>query len=188
MGKNSGNNYAKATSGTIAVNSNGRKMTAAQMSKIKATAESIDNLEHREVVKQLNRAISRYEKVMGVREKNIKVAEMSGAYGATFIGSDGSHGIYLNKSIFNKHRNAIESSYRKHNYETGLRTPPIDQYNIPLLMNSLMPHGLHHTAAQDIELLEKKSQSYTEDGKKIPRRKGTEHTENLMLMNFGLKW
>lgn len=122
MGKNSsGNNYSKASSGTIAVNSNGRKMTAKQIAKIRATAESIDKLEHREVVKQLNRAISRYEKVMGVRERNVKIAEMTGAYGATFISPDGPKGIYLNKSIFNKHRNVIESTYRKKNYETGFK-------------------------------------------------------------------
>lgn len=124
MGRNSGgtNNYAKATgSGTIAVTSNGRKLTAKQMAKVSASAESIDSLPHREVVKQLNKAISRYEKVMGVRERTIKVANLSGAYGVTYISSNGSQGVYLSKSFFSQHRNKIEGDYRAKNYATGFK-------------------------------------------------------------------
>ena len=124
MGRNSGgtNNYAKATgSGTIAVTSNGRKLTAKQMAKVSASAESIDSLPHREVVKQLNKAISRYEKVMGVRERTIKVANLSGAYGVTYISSNGSQGVYLSKSFFSLHRNKIEGDYRAKNYATGFK-------------------------------------------------------------------
>lgn len=81
--------------------------------------KSLDSLKHREVVKQLNRGISRYEKVMGVRERTIRVAPLNSAYGVTFINSDGSQGIYLNKSFFNQHRNKIESSYRATEYKKG---------------------------------------------------------------------
>ena len=122
MAKTSGSAYSRAVGNVkIAVNSNGRKLTAKQTKKMLSSAESLDNLKHREVVRQLNRGISRYEKVMGVRERTIKIADINGAYGVTYIGSDGSHGIYLSKSNFNQHRNKIESNYRKSNYETGFK-------------------------------------------------------------------
>lgn len=123
MAKTSGgtNNYAKGGASTIAVTSTGKKMTAKQANKVKDTSESLDSLKHREVVKQLNRGISRYEKVMGLRERTIRVAYTGNAYGVTFINANGSQGIYLNKKVFNKTRNQIESDYRRSNYETGFK-------------------------------------------------------------------
>lgn len=123
MGRNSSgvNNYAKAGAAVIAVNANGRKMTANQMQKIMDSAASIDTLPEREVVKQLNRAISRYEAVMGVREREVKVADTGDTYGVTFLNEDGSQGIYLNKRFFSQTRNKIESEYRSKNYDTGFK-------------------------------------------------------------------
>lgn len=124
MGRNSSgvNNFSKATAAiSVAVNSNGKRLTKAQTATMQSTAESLDALKHREVVKQLNRAISRYEKVMGVRERTIKVADTGNAYGVTFINANGSQGVYLNKSFFNQHRNKIEAQYRAGNYKTGFK-------------------------------------------------------------------
>lgn len=124
MSKTSGgtNNYIGAKTVTIAVTSAGRKMSQKQIQKIKDSAESLDSLKHREVVKQLNRGISRYEKVMGIRERKIKVANTGSSYGVTFFNQDGSQGIYLNKRFFNQHRNQIESQYRSKNYKMGFKT------------------------------------------------------------------
>lgn len=123
MGRNAGgtNNYAGAGTTPVGVNSNGRKVSAKSMAKIKAQAQSISTLPDREVVKQLQRGISRYEKVMGVRERSIMVAPLSGAYGVTYIGSDGSHGIYLSKSAFSGKRKDVESRYKQQNYDTGFK-------------------------------------------------------------------
>lgn len=123
MGRNAGgtNNYAGAGTTPVGVTSNGRKVSAKSMAKIKAKAQSISTLPDREVVKQLQRGISRYEKVMGVRERTVMVAPMSGAYGLTYIGSDGSHGIYLSKSAFSGKRKDIESRYKQQNYDTGFK-------------------------------------------------------------------
>lgn len=120
MAKSSGgtNPYAGGN-GTIAVTSNGRKMSAKQKAKLLKSAEGLDSLKHREVVKQLNRGISRYDKVMGVRERTIKVADTGNSYGVTFLNGNGSQGIYLNKNFFNQHRNAIESQYRRTEYNKG---------------------------------------------------------------------
>lgn len=105
MAKTSGgtNNYAKAGARVIAVTSTGRKMTAKQAAKVKDTSESIDSLKHREVVKQLNRGVSRYEKVMGVRERTIRVANTGNAYGVTFINANGSKESILIKGCLTKH-------------------------------------------------------------------------------------
>lgn len=124
MGRNSSgvNNYAKAKGKTvIGINANGRKMTANQVSNMKDSAKSLDTLPEREVVKQLNRALSRYEAVMGVRERTVKVANTGDAYGATLINEDGSQGIYLNRNFFSQKRNDIEGQYRKQNYATGFK-------------------------------------------------------------------
>lgn len=128
MGRNSGggggggNGYANLPKKkVVAVTTNGKRLTAAGTAKIIANSESITSLPDREVQKQLTRGISRYEKVMGIRERTIRIADTPGAYGVTFINQDGSQGIYLSKSVFSKKRNEIEASYRKSNYDTGFK-------------------------------------------------------------------
>lgn len=122
MGRNAGgvNPYSKASGGdSVAVTSSGRQLSAKQVEKVLSSAEPLDSLEHREVVKQLNRAISRYESVMGVRERSVMVADIGNNYGVTFISEDGARGIYLNKSFFNQSRNEIEAQYRQGEYASG---------------------------------------------------------------------
>ena len=123
MGRNSSgtNNYANVGTTPVGITTSGRKVSAKTMAKAIGKAESISKLPDREVVKQLQRGISRYEKVMGVRERKIMVAPLNGAFGLTYIGSDGSHGIYLSKSAFSGKRKDVENAYKKHNYETGFK-------------------------------------------------------------------
>lgn len=141
MGRNSGgvNNYARATSGqSIAVGTSGKRLTANQATSIQASATSIDTLPDREVVKQLQRAISRYDAVMGIRERKIMVANLpNDEYGVTFVGSNGSHGIYLNRKFFSQSRNDIEAQYRKNNYETRFKN----------LTNRPIQHTMTHELA-----------------------------------------
>lgn len=125
MGRNSsgaggggGNAYAKATGGKkIAVNSNGKILTNKQYKVMQKSATSVGGMQHRDMEKQINRAISRYEAVMGVRERHVKLADISGAYGVTYIGSDGSHGIFLNKKYFDQSKRKFEADYRQANYK-----------------------------------------------------------------------
>lgn len=120
MGRNSGGAWSKVGQTPVAIDVNGKKMSPAEKKRMIESAESLSSLKHREVTLQLQKGISRYEAVMGVRERNIKVATMSGAFGATLVGADGSKGIYLNKRFFNRHRNEVESEYRKQ-YDTGYK-------------------------------------------------------------------
>lgn len=123
MGRNSGgvNNYAKAGTTGIAVNSNGRKLTAQQVAKMTATATGTSAMQHRDMEKQINRAISRYEAVMGVRERHVRIADISGAYGVTYIGPNGSQGIYLSRRHFDTSKRKFEAAYKASNYANGFK-------------------------------------------------------------------
>lgn len=123
MGRNSGgvNNYAKGGVRAIAVTSNGRKLTSAQTAQMLASSSSINSLKHRDMEKQITRAISRYETVMGVRERNVRLANLPGAYGVTYINENGSQGIYLNKSLFDVSKKKFEREYKNANYATGYK-------------------------------------------------------------------
>lgn len=123
MGRNSGgtNNYAKGGTTPIAVNSNGRKLTAQQVAKMTATATSTGSMKHRDMEKQIARAVSRYEKVMGVRERHVRLADISGAYGVTYIGPNGSQGIYLSRRHFDTSKRKFEAAYKASNYATGFK-------------------------------------------------------------------
>ena len=117
----SSNGFAGIGKAPVGVTTTGKRVSKAKMKKVLAKAESISTLPDREVVKQLQRGISRFEKVMGVRERKVMVAPLNGAYGVTYIGSDGSHGIYLSKSAFSGKRKDVENAYKKANYDTGFK-------------------------------------------------------------------
>jgi hypothetical protein len=84
-------------------------LTSEQKAKIEVSAQSIDSSPHREVVKQISRTISRYDKVMGIRQKKIMAADLYGEYGVTFFNSNGSKAIYLDRKFFSQKRNEIEA-------------------------------------------------------------------------------
>jgi hypothetical protein len=174
MGRNSGgvNGYSKVGATMVGVTSTGKKLTAKQTATVQSSSESLDSLKHREVTKQLNRAISRYEKVMGVRERTIRVADTPGAYGVTFLNSNGSQGIYLSKSLFNQSRNKIEADYRKQNYDTGFK----NKTNRPI--QHTLTHELAHAHGRVLMMLlnirqqAKKFQVSIRNGQKIKKKQG----------------
>lgn len=126
MGRNSGGAggssiYASSNQASIAVNSNGKKLGSAKIKVMKASAEPLEAIGHKDTVKELKRAISRYHAVMGVRERKVQLADLDGAYGVTYLGRDGSRGIYLNKKIFNQSKSKLGQEYYKDNYATGFK-------------------------------------------------------------------
>ena len=122
MGRNAGGNvYASLGKKEVAISSTGEELTSEEKAHMLYTQESLSSLEHREVTLQLQKAISRYEVVMGIRERKIRVAELpNGYFGATLVNEDGSYGVYLNKKFFNRHRNEVEGDYKKQ-YTTGYK-------------------------------------------------------------------
>ena len=107
----------------IAVTGKGKRLTTAGKAKVIGSAMSIKDMKHRDMQKELQQAISRYEAKMGLREGSIKLADLSGAYGVTFIGSDGSKGIYLDKGKFDRPKKEVEKMYKESNYNrrTGFK-------------------------------------------------------------------
>lgn len=178
MGRNSGgsNNYAKGSSTPIAVNSNGHKLTQKQVGKMLNTATSTGGMKHRDMEKQINRAISRYEKVMGVRERSVKLADISGAYGVTYIGPNGSKG-YILVVVSLTHQNASSRLLTKSlTTTTDLRTLPTVQHSTPLHTNWHTLHGQARISRQNTRLLERKSQAFTSLGAKTRRKRAMAHT------------
>lgn len=159
MGRNSGgtNNYAKGTGAGIAVNSNGRKLTAKQVQKMTASAGSLGSMQHRDMEKQINRAISRYEKVMGVRERHIQIADTPGAYGVTYIGPNGSQGIYLSRQHFDTSKKKFEAAYKASNYDTGFKN----------ITNRAAQHTVTHELAHATWTSSYASAKYRAAGKEI---------------------
>lgn len=100
----------------IAVTGTGRRMTAKGMATVKGSAMSIKDMKNRDMQKEVQQAISRYASKMGLRETDIKLADMRDAWGVTFIGSDGSQGIYLNKKLFDRPKKEFVADY-KENYK-----------------------------------------------------------------------
>ena len=100
----------------IAVNTNGVRLTQGQAAAIKGKATRISDMKNRDMQKEIQQAISRYEAVMGVRERNIKLADLNGAYGVTYINGDGSQGIYLNRKSFDVPKKEFEQKYASSNY------------------------------------------------------------------------
>lgn len=180
MGRNSGSireTIAGGGGGEVAFKTSGKRVGKRVIRKILQSMESLDSLKDREVVKQLHKAVSRFESVMGVRERSIKVADLSGvdAYGITFLNKNGSQGIVLNKTIFNGKRKEIESTFRKENYDTGFQ----NKTNRPI--QHALTHELAH-ATWSSHYKDKKHQKAGIEIKKLYKkwrrdRKKTEYGE-----------
>lgn len=84
--------------------------------------ESLVHIKDPKVYKEVKEAISRYEAVMGVRQRNVKLADMNGAYGAHVTSIDGlSVAVYLNKKYYNKsHKDFVAD--KKADYASGWST------------------------------------------------------------------
>lgn len=74
------------------------------------------------VYKATKEAISRYHAVMGVRQRTVKLAELSGGtYGVHITKGGKSDAVYLNKAHFNQKKSKVEGAHRK-GYASGWST------------------------------------------------------------------
>lgn len=109
----------------------------------KAVDESkpISSLSERAMQKELFRGISRYHAKLGVKERSVRVADLTGmgALGVTYIASDGkSTGILLNSKFFDRKKQTVEADVRKNHYDTGFK----NRTNAPL--QHTITHELAH--------------------------------------------
>lgn len=131
MGRNSGGvvNIATGSGNSNAI------IQAVQKSR------SLSTIKDRSTEKELFRGISRFESVMGVRERNVRLADLDAmnALGVTYIGGDGkSTGILLNEKFFDRKKGKIESDVRKNHYDSGFK----NRTNAPL--QHTITHELAH--------------------------------------------
>lgn len=72
--------------------------------------------------KATKQAISRYHAVLGVRQREVKLADFPGAYGVHVTSGDGkSKAVYLNRSHFNQGAKRVASDHAA-NYTSGWST------------------------------------------------------------------
>ena len=130
MGRNSGG----------VVNVSGGSIRAGLVGKAVKESRAIHTIGDRSVVKELQSGISRFHAVMGVRERSIRIADLTAmnALGVTYIGEGGkSSGILLNSKFFDRKRKSIEKDVL-HGYETGFK----NRTNRPL--QHTITHELAH--------------------------------------------
>ena len=126
--------------------------------------------------KETKQAISRYHAVLGVRERNVKLATLSaGTLGVQVSTAGQSTGIYLNKAYFNKGKKAVEASTKK-GYSSGWHT----QTNKPLAhtVTHELAHatwntsltGANHKAEATTKAVHGKADRYTKKVKTICKK------------------
>lgn len=72
--------------------------------------EPLVNMKDPALYKATKEAISRYHSVLGVRQKNVKLAELSaGTYGVHVTANGKSEGVYLNKKAFHANEKSCGS-------------------------------------------------------------------------------
>ncbi len=131
MGRNSGG----------VVNVSGGGAAAGIVGKAVKNSRSISTIADRSVAKELQQGISRFHAVLGVRERSVRIADLSGmnALGVTYLGGDGkSTGILLNEKFFDRKRKKIINDVRKNHYDSGYK----NRTNAPL--QHTITHELAH--------------------------------------------
>lgn len=84
--------------------------------------ESLVHMKDKAFYKATKEAISRFHSVLGVRQKNVKLADMDeGAPGVHFTKNGQSEGVYLNKYYYNGTKGEMEKML-KGLYKKGMQT------------------------------------------------------------------
>lgn len=87
-----------------------------------ANVESLIHIKDPQTYKAVVQAISRYHAIMGVRQRNVKLAKLSAnTYGVHVTVGGKSDAVYLNKSHFNQSKNKIAADHKR-GYDTGWST------------------------------------------------------------------
>lgn len=84
--------------------------------------ESLVKMKDQQVYKATKEAISRYHAVLGVRQKNVKLADLSAGTLGVHVTADGkSEAVFLNKKAFNQKKGDIIRQTKK-GYDSGWST------------------------------------------------------------------
>lgn len=85
--------------------------------------ESLKNIKDRKLYNDVGQAISRYHSALGVRQKNIKLADLeAGTLGVHVTSGGKSEAVYLNKNVFKSAKSKDIVSSTKKGYASGWHT------------------------------------------------------------------
>ena len=103
--------------------------------------ESLSTIKDPQVYKAVKESISRYHSVLGVRQKDVKIADLGAGVGGVHITQGGSSKqVVLNKQVFNSQSTTKKSveSWAKSGYDSGFLT----RTNKPV--SHIITHELSH--------------------------------------------
>ena len=101
--------------------------------------ESLVNIQNTSVYKSVKQSISRYHSVLGVRQTDVKLADMKAGVGGVHITSDGkSKQVLLNSKVFKNGTKSSVSSWSETGYKSGYLT----KTNKPI--SHIVTHELAH--------------------------------------------
>ena len=84
-----------------------------------SNVESLQNIKDKAVYNSVKESISRYETVLGVRQRDVVLGDLPSGVGGVHITANGkSQQIVLNKAVFNNDLKSLES-WAKKGYESG---------------------------------------------------------------------
>lgn len=84
--------------------------------------ESLKNIQDRQLYNEMKSAISRFHAALGIQEKNIKLADLNGAYGVHVTAAGKSEAIYLNKSYYKTGTKKSITEQKQKDYASGWAT------------------------------------------------------------------
>lgn len=121
---------------------------------------SLKTIKERQVYNEVGAAISRFESVLGIRQKNIKLADLEDYVNGVHVTSaDGrSEGIYLNAKVFDMKKPEIEARTRN-SYKSGWTTET----------NKPIAHTVTHELAHATWNSHLKGEKYAKAGKEIEK-------------------
>ena len=145
--------------------------------------EPLVNMKDPALYKATKEAISRYHSVLGVRQKNVKLAELSaGTYGVHVTANGKSEGVYLNKKHFMQTKKAVEASHKR-GYASGWSTKTnkavahtVTHELAHATWNANMTGANQKAAGKEVSL-----------GRKTIRNPGMESMRKPMCRSSGLK-
>ena len=84
--------------------------------------ESLKNIKDQKLYNEMKAAISRYHSALGIPQKEVKLANIPGAYGVHITQNGESKGVYLNKGIFKNGTVQSVSAQKEKDYASGWST------------------------------------------------------------------
>ena len=84
--------------------------------------ESLKNIQDKKLYNEMKSAISRYHSALGIPQKEVKLANLEGAYGVHVTENGKSKGVYLDKATFKKGTVQSVSAQKQKDYASGWST------------------------------------------------------------------